>query len=181
MARPHNPGRTKKESGSQDLRASYKRGSIFPSIIGRGPIKDMCPAKILKSWGHSSMDVFLIKLPHLVMQAWCSSSVMSFAPAQRAFTRIERNLSIVKGFSFLPSLFCLKIAGPFEVHLVIIAITSMGNPSKIIPIKEPKISMARLKNNQTFCFGEKVKEAFAPLDSFFSHEFICLCILWVRM
>ncbi|MDY2687019.1 MAG: hypothetical protein SOV72_02845 [Candidatus Enteromonas sp.] len=91
---------------------------------------------------------------------------------------MERNFKSKNGFSFLPNRFCLKIAGPFEVHLVITAITSIGNPSKIIPIKEPKISMARLKNNQTFCFGEKVKEAFAPLDSFFSHEFICLCILW---
>ena len=71
----------------------------------------MSPTSTFQSWGNSSVLVFRIHFPSLVIRG--------VAPGVNAgavcfWMDMERNFKSVNGLPFLPILVCRKIAGPVE-------------------------------------------------------------------
>ena len=105
----------------------------------------MSPLSTLKTWGSSSILVFLMKLPigvtlgsFLVVHAFFS------APASCIF--IERNLYMLNSLLCRPTLTCLKMRGPGEVSLTSMLTISIGIPNTISMHTAPNISTTLLIN-----------------------------------
>ena len=82
-----------------------------------------------------------IMLPNRVLRG---SLLVLQAESSAAFTRMERNLYIIKGRLFSPTRSCLKMIGPGLDSLTPMATPSMMGLVSTISTRLPTTSMARL-------------------------------------
>ena len=124
-------------------RSSIK--SVWFQSAGLGPIIDILPNKILYTWGISSNEVFLKNFPILVIY-WSGFSNRWVGQSLGVSILIVLNFQILNNFLFLPTRSCLNNTGPFELHLMIMAIIIINGMRSIPPISDSRKSIKPLKN-----------------------------------
>src|SRR5690606_4023937 len=102
-----------------------------------------CPQKTLKNCGNSSMLVFLIKAPILVILI---SPLVAICLSESLLTAIERNFKQANSSEFIPLRNCLKNIGPLDSKRINKAINGVSHESKkIITRPEKMISKVLFK------------------------------------
>ncbi len=118
----------------------------MPNACGRGPINDMSPLRMFKSWGNSSSEVRRRKRPIGVILG--SSLVVWATPemSQRSIY-IERNLKISMGLPSMPSRLWRNSAGPPLVNRMASAISNNAGASIKRVMALMAMSMMRFKTS----------------------------------
>ena len=105
--------------------------SMISGLSGLGPIKDISPATILKSWGSSSIRTALIIFPIHVILSSCFCASLA-CPSASAFTLMDLNLMILNLLLLIVSLTCLYNTGPPSVIFIRMAVISIIGEVRII-------------------------------------------------
>ena len=129
------------------------------------------PFNMFISCGNSSILVFLINLPILVILGsflilnigpFLSFCFSNFSFISSAFTTIDLNLYILNFLLLIPTRSCENITGPFDSIFISMATTISIGANTISADIEHIISISRFKNSYVF------------LDNFFFSSIILL-------
>src|SRR5690606_2788529 len=110
---------------------------------GRGPTTDICPQNTLKNCGNSSILVFLMKAPILVILI---SPLVAICLSESLLMAMERNFKQANSSEFIPFRYCLKNIGPLDSNRIKSAINGVNHEStKTITRPAQILSKARFK------------------------------------